>query len=162
MLAVLERTAALALITICCIHFDAVAEPTATEPLTRERVIELARKRAPVVLTAQTRVAEARGKLVGARVLIPENPVLELMTGPRWADTRSTDAEAQLAVPIALGGRRDKRIAVATAGVDRDTQLAYDTQRTAIGAALVAYYHSVYAKARIDLAQARTTLADDL
>lgn len=141
------------------------ASPVAADPsisITRERVIELARKRAPGVRIAETRVEEARGKLVGARVLLPENPALEVMAGPRWGNSRTTDIEALLAVPIQLGGRRDKRIAVANAAVDRDTQLARDAQRTTVGVALAAYYRTLAAKGRVELAQARKALADDL
>lgn len=148
----------IAICTVC-------ATPAAADPpmsITRERVIELARKRAPAVRIAETRIEETRGKLVGARVLLPENPALEVMAGPRWANSRTTDIEALLAVPIQLGGRRDKRIAVANAAVDRDTQLARDAQRTTVGIALAAYYRTLAAKGRVELGQARKALADDL
>lgn len=147
-------------IAICLCANLAVAGPP--NVITRERVIELARTRAPAVRIAETRVDEARGKLVGARVLLPENPALEVMAGPRWANSRTTDLEALLAVPIQLGGRRDKRIAVASASVDRDTQLARDAQRMTVGVALAAYYHALLATSRVGLARDRKVLADDL
>lgn len=134
------------------------------EVLTRARIIELARTRAPAVRIAETRIVESRGRLVGARVLLPENPALDINAGPSWAAQRRTDLDldATLATPIPLGGRRDKRIASAEAGVDRDTQLARDAQRRTVGDALAAYYRMLHAKARIELAQTRKTLADDL
>lgn len=149
-------------IAICTVWATPAATADPSMSITRERVIELARKRAPAVRIAETRVEESRGKLVGARVLLPENPALEVMAGPRWANGRTTDIEALLAVPIQLGGRRDKRIAVANAAVDRDTQLARDTQRTTVGVALAAYYRTLAAKGRVELGQARKVLADDL
>ena len=132
------------------------------DPLTRARVIELARSKAPDVRIAQTRVAESRGALVGARVLLPENPVLEIEAGPRWSSDRTTDLDAVLAVPLQIGGRRGKRIASAEAQIDRDSHLTRDAQRDAVSAALTAYYRTVYAKARVELAKARKQLADDL
>lgn len=132
------------------------------DPLTRTRVVELARAKAPDVRIAETRVAESRGALVGARVLLPENPALEIQAGPRWSSGRTIDLDAVLAVPVQLGGRRDKRIASAEAQIDRDSQLARDAQRDAIGTALTAYYRTLYAKARVDLATARKQLADEL
>ena len=152
---------------VCLFMYTAIASPARADDrvatkLTRERVIELARSRAPAIRVAETRLAEARGRVIGARVLLPENPVVEVMSGPRWATTRSIDSEVTLAVPVQLGGRRDKRIAVAEAGVDRDAQLAHDAERVTVGAALAAYYRILFAQQRLELAQARKTLADDL
>jgi cobalt-zinc-cadmium efflux system outer membrane protein len=134
------------------------------EVLTRARVIELGRTRAPSVRVAETRIVESRGRLVGARVLLPENPALEVDAGPSWGTQRTTDLDldATLTTPIPLGGRRNKRIASAEAGIDRDTQLARDARRNAVGDALAAYYQMLHAKARIELAQTRKMLADDL
>ena len=151
-------------VLVCCFlgSRHAAADIPVPAKLTRDQVIELARRRAPTVRIADTRVTESRGRLLGARVLLPENPALEVMAGPRWTERRTTDVDVTLALPVPLGGRRDKRIAIAEAGVDRDTQLAYDAQRTAIGVALAAYYRTLHTKARIEVAQARKTLADDL
>ncbi len=132
------------------------------DSLTRARVIELARAKAPAVRLAESRVAESRGALVGARVLLPENPALEIEAGPRLSGEHTTDIDAFLAVPLPLGGRRDKRIASAEAQIDRDSYLTRDAQRDAVGAALAAYYRTLYAAARVDLAGARKQLAGDL
>lgn len=151
---------AYALAIIVCLTDAATAEPVTV--LTRDRVIAIARKQAPAVRAAATRTLEARGRLVGARVLLPENPVLEVMAGPRWSDSRSVDAELQLAVPIPLGGKRDKRVAVAAAGIERDVELSRDAERASVGLALAAYYRAVQAKARVEVSRARKTLADSL
>ena len=140
--------------------FAGVAD--ADPPLTRERVIELARVRAPAVRIAAERVAESRGRLTGARVLVHDNPVLEIGVGPRWALQRTTDYELALSVPIELGGRRDKRIASASADVDRDAALARDAAREMAGAALEAYYRVLHAEAVLALARQRRELAEKL
>jgi hypothetical protein len=48
----------------------------AQEPLTLEQTLDRARERAPLILAAQDRVEEARGRLLGAKVLLRDNPVL--------------------------------------------------------------------------------------
>jgi cobalt-zinc-cadmium efflux system outer membrane protein len=145
----------------CLVASHAVAD-SGRVVLTREHVVELARRSAPTVRIAETRIAESRGRIVGARVLLPENPVVELLAGPRWADRRTTDVEVTLAVPVQLGGRREKRIASAEAALDRDSSLARDAQRTTVGDAVAAYYRILHAQARVELGQARKALADDL
>ena len=130
--------------------------------ITRERVIELARTRAPQVLVAQTRIREAHGGIATARLLARENPVIEAIAGPRWANERSTDVELALAVPIELGGRRAKRTEAARAELNAAEHLSTDEQRRAIGAALAAYYDVLHADAVVALATRRKTLADEL
>jgi cobalt-zinc-cadmium efflux system outer membrane protein len=137
-------------------------DETARAPITRDRVIQLARARAPQVLVAQTRIHEARGGLVTAGLLARENPVVEAFAGPRWADERTTDAEVELWVPIELGGRRAKRTEAARAELQAAEHLTTDEQRRAIGAALVEYYQVLYADSVVALASKRKSLAEEL
>ena len=46
------------------------------QPLSLEQALERARRRAPLILAAQDRIEEARGRLIGARVLLRDNPAL--------------------------------------------------------------------------------------
>jgi cobalt-zinc-cadmium efflux system outer membrane protein len=131
-------------------------------PLTRDRVIELAKSQAPPVRIAETQVEESRGQLVGAQIFARENPVLEGLVGPRWATDRTTDVEATLALPIELGARRPRRIAVAKAAIERNQHLVADAQRVTVGAALAGYYRVLHAEARLALARERKALADEL
>ena len=149
---------------LCIVVFAAspVHGDTTPNAMTRERVIALARERAPQVLVAQTRIREARGGIATARLLARENPVIEAIAGPRWGDERSTDVEVALAVPIELGGRRGKRTDAARAELRAAEHLTTDEQRRAIGAALSAYYQVLHADALVVLATKRKTLADEL
>ena len=45
--------------------------------MTLQGALELARRRAPGIVAERLRVDEARGRLVGASVLLRENPVIE-------------------------------------------------------------------------------------
>lgn len=145
---------------LCIVLFT--ASSARGDSLTRDRVIELARTRAPQVLVSQTRAAEARGGVATAQVLARENPVFEATAGPRWADQRSTDVEVALAVPIELGGQRGKRTDAARAELRAAEHLTTDEQRRAIGVALAAYYRVLYADALVALATKRKSLADEL
>lgn len=129
-------------------------------PLTLQRVVEIVRTRAPATVIARARTDEARAALVGARRLSTRNPVLQADAGPRWEDGRSTDLAAELSIPLDLGGRRSKRIAVADADVRRQ-QLEGDAAiRQTIAIALVAYYQVLHADRRLALAQERLVLAE--
>lgn len=129
-------------------------------PLTRARVIELAR-RAPAVRVAESEIEEARGRLVGARVFARENPVLEALAGPRWSAERTTDVEVTLAVPIELG-RRGRRVAVARASILRDEANLENERRVTVASALAAYYRALHAQTRKLLAEERRVLAAEL
>lgn len=147
---------------LCIVLFTASSARGDTATLTRDRVIELARARAPQVLVAQTRVSEARGGVTSARLLARDNPVIEALAGPRWGDERSTDVEVGLAIPIELGGRRGKRTDAARAELRAAEHLTTDEQRRAIGVALAAYYRVLHADALVALAGKRKTLAQEL
>lgn len=147
---------------LCIVLFTASPARGDTATLTRDRVIELARARAPQVLVAQTRVSEARGGVTSARLLARDNPVIEALAGPRWGDERSTEVEVGLAIPIELGGRRGKRTDAARAELRAAEHLTTDEQRRAIGVALAAYYRVLHADALVALAGKRKTLAQEL
>ncbi|MGE0548826.1 MAG: TolC family protein [Kofleriaceae bacterium] len=147
---------------LCIVLFTASSARGDTATLTRDRVIELARARAPQVLVAQTRVSEARGGITSARLLARDNPVIEALAGPRWSDERSTDVEIGLSIPIELGGRRGKRTDAARAELRAAEHLTTDEQRRAIGVALAAYYRVLHADALVALAGKRKTLAQEL
>lgn len=133
----------------------------AEEPaLSFSRVIELARTRAPSAVIARARIEEARSELVGARRFTTRNPVFEADVGPRRSDGLSTDVQTSLSFPLDLGGRRDKRVAVVAAEVERERLAAQSVERTAVGAAASAYYQALHADRRLSLAEDRVRLAD--
>ncbi len=148
---------------------EAIADTLATtspddggEPLTVERVIEIARARALEVLVAATRVAEAQGRLGGARRWLAHNPEIEATAGPRRAAETTTDSEFALAWPVELGYRRGRRVALAAAEVEREEWSARDAERRATAAALGAYYRALRAERGLELADRRRALADTL
>lgn len=138
------------------------APARAEGPLTFRRVIELGRQAAPEVRLQEADIDVARGELIGARLLSHENPSLELGAGRRWAQDPTLDREVSLAVPIELGGKRSRRIALARAVVARETLETADARRVTGGAAAAAYFQVLYAERLVALAGDRRTLADAL
>jgi cobalt-zinc-cadmium efflux system outer membrane protein len=132
------------------------------KPLTRDRVMELAASAAPEVRVARTQVAEEEARLDGAKVRTLENPELELEAGPRSAEEDSVDFGVGLEFPVELWGRRDKRIAVAEAVLQRETFQAQEARRQAVSAALGAYFQVLHDLRRVELARRRLELAEEL
>jgi len=151
---------------ILCTAFAFPASVTAADVdegvLTLARVIELAAANAPDVRLSITRVAEGEARLAGAQARTRENPKMDLATGPRNGPESSVDVEVGLEIPFELGGRREKRIAVAQAGVQREMQATEDVRRRAVAAAVGAYYRVLHAEERLRFARDRKTLADEL
>ena len=130
--------------------------------LTLARVIELAAANAPDVRLSITRVAEGEARLAGAQVRTRENPKMDLATGPRNGPESSVDVEVGFEIPFELGSRREKRIAVAQAGIQREMQATEDVRRRAVAAAVGAYYRVLHAEEGLRFARDRKTLADEL
>lgn len=130
--------------------------------LTRDRVIVLARSASPSVRIAGAAVEEEQATLIGARIFARENPVVEIVAGPRWSDEAAIDVEASLAVPIELGGKRRKRVLAARAATDRASATVAVDEREAIARGLRAYYRALHAQERLHLAEERKALADRL
>jgi cobalt-zinc-cadmium efflux system outer membrane protein len=130
--------------------------------LTLPRVIELSASAAPEVRLSATRLAEEKAKVAGAQVRTLQNPELELAAGPRTGDENSIDTEVGVEIPIELWGRRDKRIAFARAGLQREEHTANDVRRQSVSAAVGAYYRVLHAEERLRVAQERKTVAEEL
>lgn len=128
--------------------------------LTLQRVVDIARTRAPSTVNARARVEESRAALVGARRLATRNPVLEADAGPRWSDSTSTDLQAALSVPFDLGGRRAKRVTSAGADIRREELDAVRVERETVATAVVAYYRNLHADRQLALAEERVRLAE--
>lgn len=129
-------------------------------PLSLQRVVEIARTRAPSTVIARLRTDEARGALTDARRRATRNPVLEADVGPRWSDGTSLDVQTSLAVPLDLGGRRSKRIAVVEADIRREELEALGVERQSVAAAVSAYYQLLHADRRAGLAAERVKLSE--
>lgn len=130
-----------------------------TDSLTAERVVALARANAPPVRAAESRVAEARGRLAGARALGRENPSIEGVAATEGPERRT---EWELTVPLQFGLGRSGGIGVARAELSRETELLADARRGAAGAALAAYYRVLHAEAGVALARERLAVAQEI
>lgn len=126
-----------------------------------DRIIELATSNAPEARLAATNIAEEEARLAGAQVLAMQNPKLETALGPRTGSGTGVDAEIALEVPLEFG-RRDKRIAVARAGIEREKHAAQDVRRLAVAAAVSAYYRLLQAQEGLKIVQERSVLAGEL
>ena len=133
---------------------------SSTDSLTAERVVALARARAPQVRVAESRVLEARGRLAGAKALGQENPTIEGVAGTKDGFERRTQWE--LTVPVGVGLSWAGRNGVAGAELEREQQLVADARRGAVGAALATYYRVLHAERRIGLARERQAVASEL
>lgn len=138
----------------------AAGAESATDTLTAERVVALARSRAPLVRIAESDVLAARGRLSGARALGQENPSIE---GVAATDDRFEQrTQWELRVPIGIGLGWAGRSARAGAELERERRLVEDVRRGAVGAALAAYYRVLHAASRVGLAEERRALAVDI
>ena len=134
----------------------------AAEVLTLERALDIARDRAPMLLAAQERIAEARGRLEGASVVLRANPIFEAVGGPSHSDRgRSHDLDLDLRQDFELGGHRQARIDGAKAGIDRETANVEDERRRVLRDVAVAFERTRGADERRRLlAQAAATAAE--
>lgn len=136
------------------------AQPSA---LTLEEALALARQRAPALLEAASRVAEAQGPLAGASPLLRENPTLEAEAGPRALShgERGVDIAVGLVQPIELGGKRAARLDSARAGVARELAQQRDTERRVLGEVAATFLRALHAQERLRLAHASEEAAQE-
>lgn len=140
--------------------------PGAAEPpaeLSLEEALTLARQRAPALVDAAGRVAEARGAVAGAQPLLRDNPTLEAETGPRTSSShgREWDVALGLAQPFELGGKRSARLELAQAGLARADAEQREAQRRVLGEVASLFLRALHARERLRLARgAQETAAD--
>jgi cobalt-zinc-cadmium efflux system outer membrane protein len=126
--------------------------------LTISRVIAIARDQAPQVLESDTRVAEARGRLIRARAW--SNPEIEAVTGR--TDREEQRAEVELSVAVGPGIKRSRRVEAAMAELRAEELEAREVRRLAVGAALEAYFRALHVEGRLAVARRRLDLAEQL
>jgi len=129
--------------------------------LTMARVIELAAANAPEVRLSTTRITEGEAKLAGAQVRTLENPKLDLAAGPRNGTDSSVDVEVGFEIPFELGSRRNKRLALAQAGLQREKYSTGDVRRQSVAAAVGAFYRVLQAEESLQFSRDRKTLAGE-
>ena len=127
--------------------------------LTLDAALARARDRAPSILAAQAAIDEARARLVGATVLLRDNPEIDGGAGARFLGD-GTLLEGNLGVRqvFELGGRRTARIAGATAAVTQAGATAADVTRRLLRDAAVGFLTALEAAERQRLAEAGAAL----
>ncbi|QRN94733.1 TolC family protein [Archangium violaceum] len=155
-------TAALGLAAVLLWPRPGAAQPSSE--LTLEEVLALARQRAPALLEAAGRVAEARGPVAGASPLLNGNPTLEVEAGPRTLATgeRAPDVSVGLTQPVELGGKRGARLEAARAGLARETAHQRDTERRVLGEVAGTFLRALHARERLRLAREAEAAARDV
>lgn len=134
----------------------------AETPLTLEAALGLARERAPSVIAARGRVAEARARL-GTAGLLKENPSVSAFSGRRRADgLRSNDFEVEVGQAFELGGRRNARVAGAEAALAQEIATAAEATRQALRETADAYLRAVHAGDRVRLHEATAAYGREL
>lgn len=136
------------------------ARAAAQEGMSLRQVLDRARAQAPQVLSANARIEETRARMVGARLRARDNPTVDAVIGPRFADAgRTTDLEFTAAQVFEPGSRRSARIQGTEAGIEREGAAADDVRRQALETAATAFYRAQASRERIGLLAAAETLA---
>lgn len=130
--------------------------------LTLEQALDVARTRAPTVLSARARIEEARGRLKGASVLLQQNPSIEAEAGPRLSSPNNfTDVDLALTQEFELGGRRKSRTAGAEAGVARETADSGEATRRLLRDVATSFSRALAAQERVRFLTTTETLAQE-
>jgi cobalt-zinc-cadmium efflux system outer membrane protein len=150
-------TAALGLAVALLLPRPGVAQSPESPPveLTLEEALALARQRAPALLEATGRVAEAQGPVAGAAPLLRDNPTVEVEAGPRTLGdgTRGLEVGVGLVQPFELGGKQGARRESARAGLDRETANQRDAERLVLGEVASTFLRVLHARERLKLAR---------
>ncbi len=147
-------------VLVCLVQAKAGAQSLS---LSLEESLARARQQSPQVLVARARIAEARGRLAGARVRLRDNPSIDLGTGPRTTETGMlTDLDVGFVQSFETGGQRAARIAGAEAGVARETAVAADAMRGALRSVALAHLRTLYAQQRIELLRGAESVAAEV
>lgn len=130
--------------------------------LTLEQALDLARARAPIILSARARIDEARGRLKGASIRFQQNPTIETEAGPRLSTPNSyTDVDVALTQEFELGGRRKARIAGAEAGVAKEVADSGEVTRRLLREVAATFSRALAAQERLQLLATTEKLAQE-
>lgn len=144
------------IVSFCSLHAQ-------QSSMTLDEALARARQRAPQVLAARDRIAEARGRLRGAVLLLQENPTVEATVGRRYSATGdTTDFDLAIAQSFELGGRRGARIAGAQAGIDRETAASNNRLRQLLRDVSIAFARGLAAQQRVRIAEGSQKIANEL
>ncbi|MBI4817456.1 MAG: TolC family protein [Deltaproteobacteria bacterium] len=139
----------------------------ADSPPQLELAAAVARARAnnPLVAAARLRIGEARGDLIGASVLLADNPEVELAAGPRLpgrGEATTIAIELGASQRFELGGQRSHRLDKARAEVEASSATAADVERVIDLAVAETFFEALAAAERLRLAEQNEQLASQL
>jgi len=120
--------------------------------LTLAQALEHARKQAPTILAARDRIEEARGRLRAASLRFRENPAIDVAAGKR--NTGETEIDLSFSQPFQMGGRRQARMAEASADVEREASASDNVARRLLQDVATAYLQSSASLRRVRIAMA--------
>ncbi|NTX09403.1 TolC family protein [Myxococcus sp. CA056] len=140
-----SATAALGLAAALVWPCASTASPS---ELSFQDALALARQRAPSLLDAAGRVAEAQGAVAGSAPWLRDNPTLSAEVGPRRLDdgTRGLQLSLGLAQPFELGGKQGARRESARAGLAREGAEQQDAERRVLGEVAASFLRALYAR----------------
>lgn len=136
--------AAASIAAVACAVSTSAAQ---TRELTFEQALALARDRAPTVVAARAAIEEARGRAVGAAVLLRDNPVLDGAAGARFKSQGDESLEARIGLTqvVEVGGQRSARMGAAAAGLAHSAARSDDALRHALRDVAIAFYRALHA-----------------
>jgi cobalt-zinc-cadmium efflux system outer membrane protein len=130
--------------------------------MTLSEALDMARARAPIILSARARIEEARGRLKGASILFQQNPTIETEAGPRIASpNRFTDVDVSLTQEFEVAGRRRARISGAEAGVDKQVAEGEEATRRLLREVAASFSHALAAQERVRLVTTTEKLSEE-
>lgn len=157
-------------LALCALTLSVSEMPTARAedppPLDLPTALALAHANSPTLAAARQRVAEARGELTSATLLLPENPEVEVGAGPRWLDAgvagRRVSVEAGISQRLEIGGQRAARIGGARASVSSAEAEVEAAVRSVDLAVATAFWEAMAAEERSRIAAEHEALAREL
>lgn len=92
-------------------HTDPVPDPAVTSDVSLGGLLAFADVHSPVLLVARSTRSRAEAARAGANILLPSNPQLSVVAGPRFSNGASgIDFQASLTQQIQIAGERGTRI----------------------------------------------------
>lgn len=126
--------------------------------LSLEDALERAQTSAPSITAARLRIEEARGRLLGASLIIPNNPTAEIELGRR-EDASDSEYGVEVAQDLQLPRVRRARIDAANAGVNQEIHRAREVERQILFDVASTYLRALEARELHEIAAGANRLA---
>lgn len=144
---------------VLLVALPAVAQQAAV--LTLEDVLARARESAPAIIAGRMRIEEARGRVIGASLLFPSNPTIDVEAGRRSGRATMTDYGVEVAQGFDLPARRRARLDAARAGLTQEEQRAREIEREVLREIATAFLRAVEARERTESAVSGKKIAGE-